>query len=35
MNGDGYPDVLNGNSVQFTNMIGMSATSLQGSMIIP
>ncbi len=32
MNGDGYPDVLNGNSVQFTNMIGMlSATFLQGS----
>ncbi|WP_288376997.1 SpvB/TcaC N-terminal domain-containing protein [uncultured Chryseobacterium sp.] len=32
MNGDGYPDVLNGNTVQFTNMIGMlSGSTLPGS----
>jgi len=32
MNGDGYPDVLNGNMVQFTNMIGMlSPNTYQGA----
>jgi RHS repeat-associated protein len=32
MNGDGYPDVLNGNMIQFTNMIGMlSNTTLSGA----
>lgn len=29
MNGDGYPDVLNGNMIQFTNMIGMLSTGTQ------
>ncbi|MBP2619252.1 SpvB/TcaC N-terminal domain-containing protein [Chryseobacterium jejuense] len=27
MNGDGYPDVLNGNMIQYTNMIGMLASN--------
>jgi len=32
MNGDGYPDVLNGNSVQYTNSIGMlSSSTLPGA----
>ncbi|KFF14229.1 hypothetical protein IW15_01940 [Chryseobacterium soli] len=32
MNGDGYPDVLNGNMVQFTNMMGMlSGSTLPGA----
>jgi RHS repeat-associated protein len=32
MNGDGYPDVLNGNMVQFTNMMGMlSGNTLPGA----
>ncbi|ROH95988.1 SpvB/TcaC N-terminal domain-containing protein [Chryseobacterium daecheongense] len=32
MNGDGYPDVLNGNMIQFTNMIGMlSGNTLAGA----
>ncbi|MCE4065085.1 hypothetical protein LXM63_08255 [Chryseobacterium gleum] len=32
MNGDGYPDVLNGNMIQYTNMIGMlSAYTIAGA----
>lgn len=32
MNGDGYPDVLNGNNIQFTNMMGMlSGSTLPGA----
>nr|WP_315034804.1 SpvB/TcaC N-terminal domain-containing protein [uncultured Chryseobacterium sp.] len=32
MNGDGYPDVLNGNKIQYTNMLGMlSETTLSGA----
>ncbi|AZA83244.1 hypothetical protein C1637_24095 [Chryseobacterium lactis] len=32
MNGDGYPDVLNGNNIQYTNMIGMlSGNTLPGA----
>ncbi|MDC8100617.1 SpvB/TcaC N-terminal domain-containing protein [Chryseobacterium rhizosphaerae] len=32
MNGDGYPDVLNGNAIQYTNMIGMlSGSTLAGA----
>ncbi|KFF74819.1 hypothetical protein HX13_12510 [Chryseobacterium sp. P1-3] len=32
MNGDGYPDVLSGNNIQYTNMIGMlSGNTLPGA----